>query len=139
MFCFFEVGTADEQHNAAADEEQDHGENAEAGLAGDAGLAPASLPQALILCLVSPVSEELVYRGLVLRRCRQIIPLWASVVLSALLFAAAHGSAIRIALAFLSGLVWGVLACRTKTVRCSCLSHAAANTLSLVILLLQTR
>lgn len=109
-----------------------------AGLAGDAGMASVSLPQALILCLVSPVSEELVYRGMVLARCRQIIPLRAAVMLSALLFAAAHGSLTRMTLAFLSGVVWGAMVCRTKTVRCSCLSHAVANMVNLVILLLRT-
>lgn len=105
------------------------------GLSGTLEKSAVTVPQALILCLVSPVSEELVYRGLVLERCRAVFSDRVSLVLSALLFAAGHGSPIRMAVAFGAGLVWGALFCRTKAVSGCCLSHTAANAAQLIILL----
>ena len=96
-------------------------------LLGLPGTIVFSIPEMLVLCAVGPVSEELVYRGFVLERSRRIFSVRGSLVISSLLFAAAHGNIRQIPEAFLAGLVFGVIAYRTKDLKNSCLAHAVTN------------
>ncbi len=63
-------------------------------------LAANLLLQIVGLGIAAPVAEELIFRGLTYRRMRRMFPVWAAVVLSALLFAVYHGNPIQMIFAF---------------------------------------
>ena len=83
------------------------------------------------VCLAGPLGEELVYRGLVQPRAMAVMrPRWA-IPVSAVLFAAGHGSPLEAALALPAGLLFGYAAYRERTLLAPVLAHAAANAVQL--------
>ena len=85
------------------------------------------------LSLVTPISEELLFRGFVLRGLLRSIGPGPAVAASALVFAALHlepGAMIPI---FLTGIVLGWLFVRTGSVWPCVAAHAAQNTLALMV------
>ena len=89
--------------------------------------AASGFPAFLLLCLLGPLSEETVYRGLVYGRCLRFLPAWGAMVLSALLFAAAHGSPLRMAAAFAAGMLFALARSKTGTVAVPALMHILMN------------
>ena len=67
------------------------------------------LPMFLYACMLGPVAEELLFRGLVLRSLEGYGKRFA-IVVSALLFALIHGNLLQLPFAFLTGLVLGYVA-----------------------------
>lgn len=74
----------------------------------------------LSLVIIAPVAEELIFRGYLLGKLVKYVPTWTAIILSALLFAVAHGQfnvaldtfALGVALAFVrikSGSVWAAV------------------------------
>ncbi len=66
----------------------------------EALLAGQTAVQALGLGLLAPVAEELIFRGLLYRRMKRLMPLWAAALLSSAVFAVYHGNMIQIIFAF---------------------------------------
>ena len=103
---------------------------------------PALVLFAVIVVTVAPVSEELLFRGALLRALqRRMTPAWA-VFVSALAFAAVHpllspsiGSVIAIPGLFALGLLSAALAIRTGNLSASILLHAGFNLLTAVSVL----
>lgn len=94
-----------------------------------------SIPCLLLLTVVGPVGEELVFREGILRQWRQGgRPLWQAVVVSALLFAAAHGNPAQAVPALAHGLLFGLFYVRTGDIRLSAAAHILNNTLAVVLL-----
>lgn len=83
------------------------------------------------LCLTGPLAEECVYRGLVLPRAEKALGSGWALLLSALLFAAAHGRPLQMALALPAGLLFGLLWLRGRSLWPPLLAHCLANALSL--------
>ena len=84
--------------------------------------------------LVVPLGEELLFRGLaypVLRRLGRV----AAVVLTAAVFALAHGLNVVFAAAFLLGVVNAVLYARTGSIWPAVAAHATFNLISFVLVL----
>ena len=100
-----------------------------------AGAATVTPLLVLYICVVAPVLEELVYRGVVLRRLmpggeRQAI------VLSALCFALIHHDLYQGLSAFWGGLIFGYAALR-HGLRVSVGLHVAGNSIAMALTLLQ--
>lgn len=100
--------------------------------AGDATATPLLV---LYICVVAPILEELVYRGVVLRRLlpggeRQAI------LLSALCFAFMHHDLYQGLAAFWGGLIFGYAALR-HGLRVSVGLHVAGNSIAMALTLLQ--
>lgn len=89
----------------------------------------------LLLCVVGPVTEELVFRsGILLGLLKNgVPPVWA-LALSALLFALVHGNLAQGVVALIVGLFLGQAFLHTGNLRLSAPLHIANNTLAVVLL-----
>lgn len=103
------------------------------------GLAFAGL--ILSVAVGAPLVEELFFRGLLLRSLQRRVPDWAAVVVSAVAFGIAHGSALPIdavVLVMISLTVFGailaVMAIRTGRLGPSIVTHAVFNLFTLLYL-----
>ena len=77
--------------------------------------------------LLSPLWEELIFRGLILGSFRRGLPVWAALPLSAALFAVCHAGPVWMAYAFVNGLLLGALMLAGKSVLPALLCHIAFN------------
>lgn len=89
---------------------------------------------ALCVVCITPVAEELVFRGLIYRRLRRAMPMGAAVLLSAVIFGAAHfsGSWLLMLPAFLIGLTNAYALEKTGSLLPCIAAHFAANLTSLL-------
>ena len=103
-----------------------------------AGRANGSVGWILLLLLVgvgAPVVEELFYRGLFQRALlKRGLPVWASVVVGAAVFAAMHLEALQFLGLFVFGLVAGALAYRTGRLGASIAAHVGFNVTTVITL-----
>lgn len=84
----------------------------------------------LALCIFAPFVEEVVFRGAVLRALLHAMSKpWAAVMVSAVLFAVAHGNIIQAPHAFLIGLLLGWMYLRTGSILPGVMLHWANNTI----------
>lgn len=65
--------------------------------------------QILAMGILVPVTEELIFRGLIYRRMRKLLPYAQAVVLGALLFAVYHGNVIQMVFAFPMAVIISVI------------------------------
>lgn len=80
-----------------------------------------------VVGVAAPVVEEVLFRGLILKRIQDYLgSVWA-VVLSALIFGIYHGNVVQFVYAGLLGLAFGVIMCRTNSLRVAITAHMAAN------------
>lgn len=95
-----------------------------------APIASTGLLTALSIVVVGPLAEELVFRGIIQTRLERAMPVWAAVVLQAVLFGVTHGTPVQMAYAFLMGLVFGLLRSRTGSILPGLAAHAAFNAMN---------
>lgn len=95
----------------------------------------SSLSLTLYVCIVAPIVEELIYRGVILRK---LLPYGThlAIVLPAVCFALMHHNFYQDLSAVLGGLVYGFVALRYSLAASICL-HIAKNTISTVLPLLE--
>lgn len=95
----------------------------------------SSLSLTLYVCIVAPIVEELIYRGVILRK---LLPYGThlAIVLPAVCFALMHHNFYQGLSAVLGGLVYGFVALRYSLAASICL-HIAKNTISTVLPLLE--
>lgn len=94
-----------------------------------------SIPCLLLLTVVGPLGEELVFREGILRLWRQGgHPAWQAVSVSALLFAVAHGNLALALPALASGLLFGLFYVRTGNILLSAAAHVLNNTVAVLLL-----
>lgn len=91
--------------------------SAEGGLAG----------RIFLLVIVAPLTEELFFRGVILRGLLSRFPAWVAVGLSAFLFAAGHVNPWQFSSAFWIGIVFGWFYLRTRSLTLCILGHAFSN------------
>lgn len=89
------------------------------------GLIPA-----LSIAVAAPLTEELMFRGVIQPRLERAMPVWAAVVVQAVLFGVTHGTPIQMVYAFLLGLVFGFLRSRTGSILPGFAAHAAFNAMN---------
>ena len=95
----------------------------------DVLLSDGLLP-AVSIAVAGPLAEELMFRGVIQTRLEQAMPVWAAVVLQAVLFGVAHGTPVQMAYAFLIGLALGFLRSRTGSILPGFAAHAAFNAMN---------
>lgn len=92
---------------------------------------PAAAIYVLQICVLAPVCEEFIFRGMILQNLRRFGNGFA-VVTSSLLFAMVHGDLLQMPLAFMMGVVFGVLAVELDSIWVTIGMHAAVNGLSVI-------
>ena len=85
--------------------------------------------------LVAPICEEVFFRGFVLPGIARSIPIWAAVVVSSLLFGAAHVDLGSLAPLVVIGLLLGVVRWKTRSLWPSIFLHTLNNVAALIALL----
>lgn len=85
----------------------------------------------LSICLVAPVAEEILFRGVIIgaMRSKGVAP-WLAVVVSSLLFGLVHANPAQISFAFMAGILFGVVYYATGSLVPSVLCHVVNNTLT---------
>lgn len=97
------------------------------------GLTQESWGNFLLLVVVAPLTEELLFRGLILRGLIAQRGEWAAVLYSSLLFGLLHLNPWQLASAFFLGIVLGWLFIQTRSLVPCILCHAAFNALSFAV------
>lgn len=91
----------------------------------------------IMLCLLAPFVEEMVFRGAILRSLLDVrINKWAAIALSAALFAIVHGNIAQMPHAFISGLFLGWMYSRTGSILPGVAFHWVNNTAVYIIMTL---
>ena len=104
-----------------------------AGLTGTEAAAGPGLC-ALELCLFAPIREEIVLRGMTLERLGAFMRPQTAILVTALLFSAAHGPDVRVMLYCLgAGIILGAMKAGTGGVLPAIVAHAAANAAAMLL------
>ena len=89
--------------------------------------------QLLVIGLLAPLAEELIFRGLVFGRLREELHFWPAAVLSALLFAGFHGNIVQGVYAFWGGLLMARSYETYHSIKAPFTIHAVSNLLSILL------
>lgn len=92
-----------------------------------------TLPAILTVCVLAPVLEEMLFRGVILRGFLHRYPRWAAIMFSAMLFGAAHLNIYQFTVATVLGALAGWLYERTRSLLPCIVLHAAYNTTLMVL------
>lgn len=95
--------------------------------------APSLLVQFIVLVLLSPICEELIYRGLVYKRLREKNSFIRAALLSSLIFSVIHGNLVQMFYAFCMGMFLCFLMERFGNLKASMIAHVFMNFLSIVL------
>ena len=87
--------------------------------------------QVLASCVVVPVAEELLFRGIVLKRVALFAGETIGIIYSALLFGLIHVNLVQFIYAALLGALLAVIVVKTKRVSLAVLGHATANLIAI--------
>ncbi len=82
------------------------------------------------MAILPPILEELFFRGILLHQFLKKYPVWASIIVSAILFGVAHGNPPQIVAGFLGGCLLGWVYFKTNNIWYCILIHFVNNTLS---------
>ena len=82
--------------------------------------------------LMTPILEELVFRGIIFGRLKTMLPKIPAIVVSALIFAAVHLNIVQFIYAFLLGLVLAILMDRADHVYPAIIGHVTANLIAVL-------
>lgn len=97
-----------------------------------ASMVAPTLPAFIATCLIAPVVEEMLFRGILLRAFLERYPRGLAISYSALYFGAAHLNIYQFFLAFLLGLLLGWLYERSRSLVPCIVLHGALNTIVVV-------
>jgi membrane protease YdiL (CAAX protease family) len=95
-----------------------------------AAIPPTGLNVATILfatVILAPIVEELVFRGMLQKSLARRLPIWASIGLAAIIFAAMHGDINSAPALCVIGGIFGLLYHLTGSLRVTILAHLANN------------
>jgi sodium transport system permease protein len=95
--------------------------------------APSLAMLILVLAVVPAIFEELAYRGFVLSGFRSMARPMVAVVLTSVLFAAAHGVIQQSLIAFVVGLIVGVIAIRSGSIVACIVFHSVHNSVAVLL------
>ncbi len=62
----------------------------------------------LSTCILVPISEELIFRGIVQGELRRVMPAWAAILIQGVLFALVHGNPVQISYVIFPALILGL-------------------------------
>ncbi len=92
----------------------------------------------LYTCVLAPITEELLFRGFVMKTLSKV-SIRFGIVASAALFGLAHGNVSQFLLAFLVGMFWGKIDVRHNSLLPSILVHISINTFSTLLSFFQEK
>lgn len=93
----------------------------------EAFYSPPFWMQVLYLGILSPICEELTFRGLMFRRMRTYTPFLSAALYSSLVFAVIHGNLVQILYAFIMGMMFAYVYEKYGSLKAPCIAHIAAN------------
>jgi membrane protease YdiL (CAAX protease family) len=105
------------------------GEEINASLFKDVGL----VVQFISLCAIGPACEELIFRGLVYRRVRDLLGVWSAVFLSAVFFGVYHQNLTQGVFAFFFGILLAAVYEHYGTIWAAIAAHAANNLYAVIL------
>jgi len=85
------------------------------------------------ICILTPISEELLFRGYILDSINRIHGKWPAILLSSLLFGLVHFDPYIIGMATIGGVIYGWIRIRTGSLIPGIVAHAMWNTMALVV------
>ena len=91
------------------------------------------VPAFLLVCVLGPITEEILYRGLVYEHCLRFLPVAGAILLNSLLFGLAHGSPVQMLTACVAGILLSLARKKTGTVLAAVLMHMAMNILVAIL------
>ena len=100
--------------------------------ANESFFAGSMLLELLGSCLVIPIAEELLFRGVVYQRCKMFWGMKTGIIISALLFGIVHANLVQFIYATLLGLLLALLIEKTGKLSMAVIGHMAANTVAVV-------
>lgn len=89
--------------------------------------------EVLYIAVITPILEEVVFRGLIYTRLRRAMPIAAAQILSALIFGAAHMNLMQFVYATLTGLFMAYVFEKYQSIWASILFHIAFNACNYLI------
>lgn len=99
-------------------------------------LNETSVMSIIATAVFAPLSEELIFRGLLVSSLGNAMPTWVVLLITSAIFGLIHGQVLWICYAFLLGLYLGFVRIRTGSTTASFLLHAAFNASSFILPLL---
>ncbi len=100
--------------------------------ANDSFFAGGVVYELLGSCLVIPIAEELLYRGVVFKRLRVFLGVWPAILLSAIIFGAVHANLVQFLYAGILGVLLAFLLQSTGKLYAPILGHIAANVAAVI-------
>ena len=85
------------------------------------------------ICILTPISEELLFRGYILDSINRIHGKWPAILLSSLLFGLVHFDPYIIGMATIGGVIYGWIRIRTGSLIPGIVAHAMWNTMALIV------
>ncbi|MBP50856.1 MAG: hypothetical protein CMA68_02090 [Euryarchaeota archaeon] len=85
------------------------------------------------ICIMTPISEELFFRGYLLDSISRMHGQWPAILISALIFGLVHLDPFTIGLATIGGVIYGWIRIRTGSLLPGIAAHAMWNTMALVV------
>ncbi|MDD4036694.1 MAG: type II CAAX endopeptidase family protein [Bacilli bacterium] len=82
---------------------------------------------AIRVAIIAPLLEELVFRGVILKKARDIMPFYAANIVQAILFGLIHLNVIQCLYVFPVGILFGYIARRYRSIIPSIVLHALLN------------
>lgn len=96
-------------------------------------LAANPLIMMIFVCVVAPIFEEVIFRGIVLNGLSKNINPKLAVTISAFLFACIHGNLIQGINTFFLGIILGMIYIKTKSIYMSIFGHFVNNSFGVII------
>lgn len=87
----------------------------------------------LLIVLVAPIAEELIFRGVILHKTNKVIPFVGANILQALLFGIYHGNIVQGIYAFILGLLFGMVHHRFNTIVAPIALHMIVNASAFIV------
>jgi len=90
----------------------------------------------LLLILLAPITEELIFRGVILHKLKEEIPFFGANILQAVLFGIYHGNIVQGIYATVLGLLLGYMYYKYRSILAPIFLHIIINASSIIIVLL---
>lgn len=87
----------------------------------------------IAIAIAAPLIEEVIFRGLILSELRRYLPVWAAILIQAILFGLIHFNLVQLVFTVIMGVILGLLVVWTKSVWGAVLIHALNNAASYAV------
>lgn len=85
------------------------------------------------ICILTPISEELLFRGYILDALNRLHGKWPAIIISSIIFGLVHFDPFTIGMATIGGAIYGWIRIRTGSLIPGIIAHAMWNTMALMV------